>query len=236
MEINLWHIEPSQSAHKPSGVMWRQPLRITTKTTKIIETGPKPVSIFHKNGYRGKHTMNQIKLFLLSGLVLLLYGCTSSPGIPTITSYGGYPLATKEVIQNSYPYWNETQDVDTTISSPTPSIPEAEKASISGVLYQISQSSLLKNFVVYLTPAQGENHDQPPPILAGPLADKGDIPSRTNEKGEFQFNNVPPGRYFLVVAFGYDYDIVIVSENNPVPFLIELKPNERKTLGTVFVP
>ncbi len=115
-------------------------------------------------------------------------------------------------------------------------IPDEGKACLSGILYQKSHSAVLTNFFLYLTPAKGDNNDQPPTILAGPLADKGDIGGKTNEKGEFIFTNLVPGNYFLVVNLGYDYEIAIKSIDDPTPLLIQISPNQQLSLGTVIIP
>jgi hypothetical protein len=108
--------------------------------------------------------------------------------------------------------------------------------SIRGGVYQKSQRAVLSDMLIYLTPAQGNNKDLPPPVLAGPLKEKGDIAGKTDENGCFYFNNIPPGNYFLVVAFGYDYDIAVKSLEDTTPLLIHLEPNQQLSLGVVIIP
>jgi hypothetical protein len=91
--------------------------------------------------------------------------------------------------------------------------------SIRGGVYQKSQRAVLSDMLIYLTPAQGNNKDLPPPVLAGPLKE-----------------NIPPGNYFLVVAFGYDYDIAVKSLEDTTPLLIHLEPNQQLSLGVVIIP
>ncbi|MEJ5202519.1 MAG: carboxypeptidase-like regulatory domain-containing protein [Anaerolineales bacterium] len=107
---------------------------------------------------------------------------------------------------------------------------------VNGLIYQKSQNAVLSDMLIYLTPGQGENKDIPPPILAGPMEEKGDIVGKTDVNGCFYLNNVPPGNYYLVVALGYDYDIVVKSADDPTPLLLRIEPNQRLSLGMLILP
>lgn len=114
-------------------------------------------------------------------------------------------------------------------------IPDNELASLGGLIYQIGQHTVLSDMLIYLTPAQGIDNS-PPPILAGPIREKGDVIGKTNNAGCFYMGNIPPDDYYLVVYLGFDYDIVVNSIEDSTPKLISIKPNQQLYLGTIVIP
>jgi hypothetical protein len=109
-------------------------------------------------------------------------------------------------------------------------VPEAGKAAISGVLYSISGQSPIPGTTFYLTPGRGESQQDPPTVLAGPSEEDGDIRGTSDAKGWVSLNNVPPGNYYLVMWAPYDWLIALESEENPMPRLITLEPDQRLNL------
>lgn len=179
--------------------------------------------------------MKTYKLFALLLVVTLVYACTVqgevSPQPPYPSEAWSYEMG--------YPGMEEIslEKYSSGFSCPDESpIPEANFGALSGLIYQKSQKAVLSNMLVYLTPGQGENKDMPPPILAGPLKEKGDIVGKTDDKGCFYFNNVPPNNYYLVVALNYDYDIVVRSVEDLTPLLLRIEPNQKLSLGVLIVP
>jgi hypothetical protein len=176
----------------------------------------------------------RISFVVLVVLLMALSACAPAASPSATPSVEGYPTLGSPSMEGYAAPQNSSSEVPSG-SVPAP-VPDEGKASLSGILYQKSHSAVLTNFFIYLTPAQGDNRDQPPPILAGPLADKGDIAAKTNEKGEFAFNNLTPGNYFLVVNLGYDYELAVKSMDDMTPMLIQLTPNQQLSLGAVVVP
>lgn len=176
----------------------------------------------------------RISLLILLASALVFSACVPAQQTPPPPSAEGYPTMEEQGMESYAPPDNFSSAMPAG-SIPAP-VPDEGKASLSGVLYQKSHSAVLAKFSLYLTPAQGENRDQPPPILAGPLADKGDVPTSSNEKGEFFFNNLEPSNYFLVVSLGYDYEIAVKSLEDTTPLLIHLEPNQQLSLGVVIIP
>lgn len=176
----------------------------------------------------------RVSLLVFLVMTLVFSACSPLPKTSVSSSVESYPTMEDQGMEGYVPPENSSSKVPMG-NIPAP-IPDEGKASLSGVLYQKSHSAVLAKFSLYLTPAQGENHDQPPPILAGPLTDKGDISTISNEKGEFSFNNLEPGNYFLVVSLGYDYEIAVKSLEDTTPLLIHLEPNQQISLGTVIIP
>jgi hypothetical protein len=75
----------------------------------------------------------------------------------------------------------------------------------------------------------------PPPIITGPNPERGDITGFTDECGFLTLVNVQPGKYFLIVWAPYNWSIAQVSEDDPTPLLLELSPNERKSLPRIYL-
>ena len=133
----------------------------------------------------------------------------------------------------------ETQSSEATtllveMSSEVP-IPEAGKASISGVLYNFSGHDPIPETVFYLTPAVGEGKQDPPHVFVGPREEQGDIQGMSDTQGRIFLNNVPPGSYYLAVWAPYNWILAVESATDPTPRLIVLEPNQRENLGTVYL-
>jgi len=113
-------------------------------------------------------------------------------------------------------------------------IPEAGKASISGVLYSFTSDGPIPETVLYLTPARGEAK-RPPSILVGPRKELGDIQGVSDDHGQIFLNNIPPGNYYLAVWAPYDWILAVESTTDITPRLIELEPNQREALGIIYL-
>jgi hypothetical protein len=113
--------------------------------------------------------------------------------------------------------------------------PETGKASISGALYSWTTKIRIAGTYSYLTLAPDRSKNQPDPLLAGPKKELGDIAFTTDEKGNFEINNIPPGKYILVIWAPYTWDFAQVSETDSTTLIIDLKPDTRNPLGVVYV-
>jgi hypothetical protein len=115
-------------------------------------------------------------------------------------------------------------------------IAEKGKASISGLLFSKESSTILSNFKFYLSPAQGSEKNMVPPILVGPVKEKGDISGITDNYGKFEINNVEPGNYYFIVIMPTTYEIAMISVKDSKPRMIGLGTDQRNPLGLVVVP
>lgn len=159
---------------------------------------------------------------------------------PNAQAVSAYPALVASSTQVDYPapqspMGNSIQPFANLVPPVEAPAPEKGKASLSGLLYQETSSAILKNFRIYLSPGQGTKKDQPPPVLVGPLTEKGDITSRTDDQGIFTFSSVPPGNYYLVVALPDTYDLAVNPKNDQNPLLIKLDADQRLVLGVVLI-
>jgi hypothetical protein len=175
--------------------------------------------------------------------VLLLTACSSNVTTvsPTnVPSGTGYPAMTGTQSADAYPGPNIAPNptVDINKINPPKDAPQPEngKASISGILYSKTSFTALTNFLVYLTPAQGPDKNLVPPVLVGPLEDKGDVKAITDQTGKFEINNLAPGNYYFIVRNPTTYDVATVSMDTDTPRMITLSENQRLPLGIVIVP
>ncbi len=124
------------------------------------------------------------------------------------------------------------------ILAPPPSLPmpEAGKASISGVLYSFTGKGPIPETVFYLTPAIGGENTGPPALLVGPRGESRDTHGLSDAQGRIALNNIPPGNYYLAVWAPYNWILAVESDTNMTPRLIMLKSNQRLNLGIVYVP
>ncbi|HEY9077653.1 MAG TPA: hypothetical protein VIO61_14060 [Anaerolineaceae bacterium] len=174
-------------------------------------------------------------------LTLLFASCTTPPKTaqPTLAATG-YPVSNNPVQPTiSYPAGNNKAPTSVkagqSLQAPsTAPAPESGKASVNGLLVDKNTGNIWSNTDIYFTKATGNDKNQVPPILAGPMKDKGDIVTKTNEKGIFEVKNLPPGSYFLVVVPGLA--VAVESEKSEKPLLITLTAGQQKALGVITVP
>lgn len=165
----------------------------------------------------------RIWVAILAGLLLAAcsspqpQGGTVSP-LPTISSS---PLSTP-------------QSQEPVAPSEAP-VPEAGKASISGVLYSSRTGAIIPDTMFYLTPAVGPEKRAMPSILIGPEESQGDVRGQSDVSGKFTLNDITPGNYFLIVWAPYNWPEANTSATDPAPRLIELKADQREPLGVVYV-
>jgi hypothetical protein len=190
---------------------------------------------------------------ILISLFILLSSCSPAPAIvnpgasssstaeyPAPVGQGlavpGYPTPDLSNMQ-AVPYPSTTEikidlPPDPPVSAPEP---ETGKASISGALFSYTQKVRLAGTISYLTPATGDHKDQMPSVLIGPNAEKGDYAFKTDDKGNFELNNIPPGKYFMIVQAPLTWDEVVTSETDMKPLLFDLQANQKHILGTLVV-
>ncbi len=113
--------------------------------------------------------------------------------------------------------------------------PEVNKGSISGVIFSFTTNLILAKTMFYLTPAMGPDDSSVPPALFGPQVKTGDIVGLTDDRGIFNINNIPPGKYFLIVEAPMNWTIGLVSSEDPEPRLLTIESGQEYPLGIVFV-
>jgi hypothetical protein len=157
-------------------------------------------------------------------MVLSLVSCsTSVPSpLPTPGPRNDSPVQPPPVVGVDIP------------DAPSPPEPPSGKSSVSGVAYSYTVKRFVPGTLFYLTPASSDN--QVPPLLVGPEPASGDIQGETGSQGEFVLNDVPPGDYYFVIwAPPYSWSIGEESPTNPTPRLIRLGPDDKVSLGTVYL-
>lgn len=113
-----------------------------------------------------------------------------------------------------------------------PPIPDSTMGSISGILLNGIQSTLMGNTDIYLTKGIGDNNGIIPPVLVGSLPSRGDVAGRTQSDGTFNFVDVPPGNYFLIVSM--DLSPVVSSVKEDIALKIVVEKGKSTNLGVVF--
>ncbi len=116
-----------------------------------------------------------------------------------------------------------------------PLTPNLRKASVSGAIYSFTTKIRVAGTYAYLTPALGENKDQMPGVLIGPQKEKGDFAFHTDDKGNFELNNVPPGKYFIILWAPMTWNEVQVSETDIKALLVDLPADQKTVLGTLYI-
>ena len=106
---------------------------------------------------------------------------------------------------------------------------------MSGGLYSYNMKIRIAGTLAYLTPAEGEQKDQVPSLLTNPQPERGDVFFTTDDKGNFELDNVSPGKYFLIIWSPYTWEVAQISEVNEKALPIELKADQKTILGTILV-
>ncbi len=113
--------------------------------------------------------------------------------------------------------------------------PGMENGSVSGVLYNFTNQTILTNNAFFLAPAINDAKE-PPPFTVGPDESRGDIKGLTDENGEFQMADIKPGTYYLIVWSPFDWPMAVVSPEDQSYRPIEIVVNQKSILGIVYIP
>jgi hypothetical protein len=158
-------------------------------------------------------------LIIFFSLIFFIAACTSQL------------TATMSVVEQT-PIAQSTLSVTAPAEAPPP---VSDRASISGTLYSYTIKRILPETVFYLTSAVGEDRRSMPPILVGPIDERGDIRGVTDINGQFAMNDIPPGNYFLVAWAPYNWAPAEISEIEQRARLIELVAGQREALGILYL-
>jgi hypothetical protein len=159
----------------------------------------------------------------LLSATLLWAGCTS--GTPTTS-----PLSPVSPVK--VPSLEESPASVPPLEAP---VPQAGRASVSGVLYSFTMSQTVPGTAFYLTPALGEALDEPPSILVGPGPGQGELQGQSDDYGRIVLDSVPPGNYYLAVWAPYSWVLAARSERDVEPQLISLEAGEGLSLDVVYL-
>ena len=182
--------------------------------------------------------------FWLLLLALLISSCASPSAsvatkTPTLLSGAkeAYPVDNNISAATMYPEMSDPQLEKLKTAVPPDQVmdPEPGKASIAGVVYSDTIKRVLPKTMFYLTPAIGKDKNEIPPAFVGPLPEKGDIVSKTDQDGKFSLSNIPPGNYILLVEAPYNWSVAQEGENNFKPLIIKLNANQKENLRIVYV-
>lgn len=151
-------------------------------------------------------------LFLITCMFLFTFtGCSATPvGIVTPTS--STPLS--EVISVT------ATDIKT----------EQGSSFLFGQIF-LPDGTPLHHTTLYLTPGIGDKHSAPI-ILIGPNLEKGDYLANSDSEADFEFPDVKPGIYYLVVSSTNNYHYLL---NGTAPISISVEADQRLDLGKIFV-
>jgi hypothetical protein len=184
--------------------------------------------------------MKFIKSLLFLG-ILLVGACSPQPYLlqtPAKRLEEPGPLSTTTAIYDNYPAptvfnqieWEDVEPIKT-------DFPETKngKTYLRGILYSYTIDSIIPGTGIYLTPAVGDNNDEFPTMLVGPQESRGDTTTFSNLEGIFEFNDVEPGNYYLIVWAPLSWSVVINSETDQQPMLIELSADQQLDMGIALV-
>ena len=163
-------------------------------------------------------------ILFVSILVALLSACSGQSATQSIGA-GPEPL-------NNMPLQQDIDSLDPPVNAEKP---DPGAASISGLVYSYTVHRVLPGTLLYLTPALGENKNIVPNLLIGPVEENGDITGTTDELGQINLKDIPPGNYYIILWAPYNWPIVEISPTEQTPRLIELKEGDRQALGILFV-
>lgn len=113
-----------------------------------------------------------------------------------------------------------------------PILIDSTKGSVSGLIINDLQQMPLGTTDIYLTKGVGPENISMPAILAGSLSSRGDIPGKTLDSGVFMFNDIAPGKYFLIVSM--DLSPIYLSPDADYPVLINVEAGKKLNLGIVY--
>lgn len=183
--------------------------------------------------------------FILLTACFLILASTSCGNLPSASrpapvadNIPGYPTPAK-ITPNAYPGSKQTGNALQKLSlnqlKPPTSAPQPDKgaASISGLLYSTTTSYVLPKTSFYLTSAIGDQNKSLPMVLFGPAGN--DPRGVSDDKGQIELNNIPPGNYFLIVNVPTDLVPASTSEKEENPRLIQLKADQKYPLGILLI-
>jgi len=118
-------------------------------------------------------------------------------------------------------------------ATPEPPTPQDGKGSVSGVLFSANGRYTIPQTVFYLTLGWGDNKDEVPSVFIGPGKD--DIIFHTDENGQFSLDNIPPGKYYLVMsALPYDWALGY-KDTKLTPYRLDVEAGSKIAAGIVYV-
>lgn len=181
-----------------------------------------------------------IVLWVIALVVIFIYGCVNprefqNPTDSNDRAPAGYPSPRSEIDQLMVyppPIATLTSEEISALKVVDPPAPDPELGSISGLLLNGIQNLLMKEAQIYLLHVGNSDADRIPPVLVGNQSKNGDIAGITESNGRFVFQNVPPGKYFII--FSMDLSPVYPSPNSVQPVLIKVSAGDMINLGTVY--
>lgn len=196
--------------------------------------------------------------FSIASILLMLFlitGCggnpqpastgtgSATPGYPATQQIDGYPApqqvsgypapgdSTAEAAQGFTPM--KTYAPGELPPAPSAGDPADGKGSISGVLFSTSYHAAIPKTMFYLAPGTGEKLDEVPPVITGPGAN--DLVFSTDENGEFNIPNIPPGVYYLIMsAPPYDWALGY-QDTTPTLLKMTVEAGTKNDYGVIYI-
>ena len=113
-----------------------------------------------------------------------------------------------------------------------PIYPDMNFGSVSGLILNGTTNTLMYDTDIFLFQTSEVENYKLPPFLIGWNPKNGDVSGKTQENGQFEFNNVIPGKYYLITST--DLSPIYKSPAEAQPLLIEVEANRINNLGKVF--
>jgi hypothetical protein len=113
--------------------------------------------------------------------------------------------------------------------------PEEGMASISGLLYSFAERQVLSGMEYFLLQSQAQSGSEKLPSIVSPDPTRGDIIGKSDNNGNINLNNIPPGKYYLVVWSPMNWSLAQVSEEDTTPLVLDLKDGSRIPLGIIYI-
>ena len=146
------------------------------------------------------------------------------------------PLTTAPAAPTPLPNYPKSEEEALALAAETtPPDPIDGHGALGGVVYSFGNNRAVYGTNFYLTPAEEVDGEfVPPEIYFGPKEENGDIIGQTNELGQFQLDNVPPGNYYFMLWTVYNWLSTFDAEESAEPILIEIKDGDQVDLGVIY--
>jgi len=114
--------------------------------------------------------------------------------------------------------------------TPTDIKTEQGNSSLFGQVF-LPDGTPLHHTTLYLTPGLGDEQSAPI-ILIGPNLEKGDYLANTDSEACFEFSNIKPGVYYLIVSSTNNYHYFL---DGTAPISILVEADQQLDLGKIIV-
>ncbi len=169
---------------------------------------------------------NRIVLIATLLIAVFLSGCNTTntypPTVSTNSPATGYPLLVTEFVQTAYPSTTTSETVKVDTTSPTQ---DPNMGSVKGIL--LLKGKPVENVMIYLGGLVTD--DKGRELVAG-YDRSSSMRAYTDENGNFTVNNVPEGRYGLILDLVTQAYLMNMPDGDQ-SILLTVKKGETTDLG-----